>query len=334
MSIGTPIDEVSPRIQQALTDAAARPGYPNVAGSPELQEAIRAYLSQHMQAPRNIGVLPTVGSKELIANLPWQLGIGEGDSVSYPHIAYPTYEVGALMAKADAFPVADPREAPLARLAWINYPSNPTGEIASVEYLREIVAWARANDVILASDECYYQVWYERNEWPTSILDPRVNDGDLSGLIAAHSLSKRSNLAGYRAAFIAGDPDIVSELWELRRHAGFIVPWAVQQAMSAALFDDDHATEQRLRYRRRREVLRSALQEAGVRIDHSRAGLYLWISLDEDCWTTLGRLADRGILAGPGEFYGSAGSQHVRIGLTASDEHIAMAADRIREGLR
>ncbi|QSB04601.1 succinyldiaminopimelate transaminase [Natronoglycomyces albus] len=332
LSIGTPVDEVPQAIQRALSQASARPGYPNVAGSPELQAAMRHWLDRHTQVPEHVGVLPTIGSKELVANLPWQLGLGAGDVVAIPHLAYPTYEVGGLLAKATVVAASDPRDVEGVSLAWINYPANPTGEIASVDYLRDLVAWARANDVILVSDECYYQVWFDANDWPTSVLDPRVNDGDLTGLIAAHSLSKRSNLAGYRAGFIAGDPHIIDQLWQLRRHGGFIVPWPVQQAMIACLRDEEHATEQRLRYGRRREVLTEAVQAAGFRIEHSKAGLYLWATRDESCWDTMQYLAQLGILAGPGEFYGQAGANHVRIGLTATDERIAAAADRLRTG--
>ncbi|GAB3646478.1 succinyldiaminopimelate transaminase [Glycomyces tarimensis] len=331
LSVGAPVDEVAPVIRDALCEAAARPGYPTVAGPSDLGAAIRSWLHRHTGVDREVAVLPTVGSKELVANLPAQLGIGTGDTVAYPEIAYPTYEIGARLAKADAVPVADPRDAAGARLrlAWINYPTNPTGEVATVEYLRGLVRWTRENGVVLASDECYLTLGWEPDRPPVSILDPAVNDGDLTGLLAAHSLSKRSNLAGYRSAFLAGDPAIIADLLEIRRHGGFMVPWAVQRATIAALHDEEHAIEQRVRYESRRAVLRTGLETAGFRIDASHAGLYLWATRGEDCWASLDWLAGRGILAAPGEFYGAKGAEHVRVALTATDDAVASAAKRL-----
>ncbi|WP_335985998.1 succinyldiaminopimelate transaminase [Glycomyces sp. MUSA5-2] len=332
LTVGAPVDPVPASIQAALHEAAAMPGYPTVAGPPDLAAAMRSWLHRHTGVAEDVAVLPTVGSKELVANLPFQLGIGPGETVAYPEIAYPTYEIGAILAKADPAPVADPRDAAGSRLrlAWINYPTNPTGETASVEHLRGLVRWARDSGIVIASDECYLTLGWDDDHPPVSILDPRVNDGDLTGLLAAHSLSKRSNLAGYRSAFLAGDPALVADLLEIRRHAGFMVPWAVQRATIAALHDEEHAIDQRERYRRRREVLRAAVESAGLRIDHSAAGLYLWATRDEDCWDTVAWLAERGILAAAGEFYGAKGNRHVRLSLTATDEAIADAAQRLK----
>jgi succinyldiaminopimelate transaminase len=332
LTVGAPVDDVPETIRQALVEAAARPGYPTVAGPEPLREAMRSWLHRHTGAPADVAVLPTVGSKELVANLPFQLGIGPGESVAYPEIAYPTYEIGAILAKADPLPVADPRDAAGSRLrlAWINYPTNPTGEVASVRHLRDLVRWARDSGVVLAGDECYLTLGWDEAHPPVSVLDPRVNDGDLTGILAAHSLSKRSNLAGYRSAFLAGDPELIADLLEIRRHAGFMVPWAVQQATIAALHDEAHAIEQRARYEHRRGVLRQAVEAAGFRIDHSTAGLYLWATRDEPCWDTVSWLAARGILAAPGEFYGAKGNRHVRLSLTATDEAIGNAAQRLK----
>jgi succinyldiaminopimelate transaminase len=302
-----------------------------VAGPADLRRSITDWLVRHTGVPEDVAVLPTVGSKELVANLPFQLGVGAGETVAYPEIAYPTYEIGALLARADAAPVADPRDAAGSRLrlAWINYPNNPTGETATVEYLRGLVRWARESGIVLASDECYYTLGWDASRPPVSVLDPRVNDGDLTGLLAAHSLSKRSNLAGYRAAFLAGDPAIIADLLELRRHAGFMVPWAVQRAMIAALDDEEHASKQRDRYAARHGELRRALESAGFRVDHSEAGLYLWATRGEDCWRTAEWLADRGLLVAPGEFYGRKGTEHVRVALTATDDAVAAASERL-----
>ena len=195
---------------------------------------------------------------------------------------------------------------------WLNTPGNPTGKVLGVEHLAKVVGWAREHGVVVASDECYAELdWRPRpegsSEPPTtpSILDPRVTGGSHEGLLCVYSLSKQSNLAGYRAAFVAGDPVLVGRLLEVRKHAGMIVPWPVQQALAAALRDPAHVVEQKVRYARRRDVLRPAVEAFGLRVDDSEAGLYLWATAGEDGRTTLARLADRGVLAAPGDFYGA-----------------------------
>ena len=274
-------------------------------------------------------MLPTVGSKELVALLPSLLALGAGDTVALPELAYPTYAVGALLAGAKPITYSSlldlgPQRI---RLIWVNSPGNPTGQVLPVDHLAKIVSWARERDVLVISDECYLELGWEAE--PVSVLDPRVCGGDPSGLLAVHSLSKRSNLAGYRAGFVVGDPALVATLLEVRKHAGLIVPDPVQAAMIAALGDDSHVAEQRERYAARRTLLRPALEAAGLRIEHSAGGLYLWGTRDEDCWKTVADLADRGILVAPGEFYGPRGSQFVRIALTATDERIAQVPARL-----
>lgn len=274
-------------------------------------------------------MLPTIGSKELVAWLPTLLGAGPGDVVLHPEVAYPTYDVGARLAGAtplasDGLSAAGPARVPL---VWVNSPSNPTGRVLPPDHLRKVVDWARERGAVVASDECYAEMGWDAE--PTSILNPDVCGGSHEGLLAVYSLSKQSNLAGYRAAFVAGDVALVRALMDLRRHAGMIVPAPVQAAMTVALGDDAHVAEQRARYAARRSILRGALVGAGFRIDHSEAGLYLWATRDEPCWDTVGWLADRGILAAPGEFYGAAGTRHVRVALTATDERIAAAASRL-----
>jgi succinyldiaminopimelate transaminase len=279
-------------------------------------------------------VLPTIGSKELIAWLPTLLGLGAGDLVVHPEVAYPTYDVGARI--AGATPVPADGTAQLGpgrvRLVWVNSPSNPTGRVLGRAHLAKVVGWARERGAVVASDECYAELGWA-DEWAggatPSLLDPQVCGGSHEGLLVVYSLSKQSSAAGYRAAFAAGDPALVSRLLEIRKHAGMIVPWPVQQAMVAALGDDAHVAQQKERYRRRRALLRSALEGAGYRVDHSDAGLYLWATRGEDAWATVGGLADRGILAAPGSFYGAAGARHVRVALTATDERIEVAAQRL-----
>lgn len=348
LSVGTPVDPTPEVVQEALRGAADSPGYPQTWGTADLREAAAEWYARRRGVPGvdPDGVLPTIGSKELVAWLPTLLGIGPGQSVAFPTVAYPTYDVGARLAgatpvAADATTAFGPVTAATApRLLWLNSPSNPTGKVLGVDHLRKVVAWARDRGVVVASDECYAELdWRTEEERgdsyaslpaTPSILDPRVCEGSHEGLLAVYSMSKQSNLAGYRAAFVAGDVGLVQQLLEVRKHAGMIVPQPVQVALAAALRDDDHVAEQRGRYAARREVLRPAVEAFGLRIDDSQAGLYLWATAGEPALETVGRLADRGVLAAPGTFYGPAGGQHVRIALTASDERIAAAAARLR----
>ncbi|MFD6158882.1 succinyldiaminopimelate transaminase [Nocardia sp. NPDC060256] len=331
LSVGTPVDPVDPLIRAALSAASAVPGYPATHGTPELRAAAVDALKRRygITGLDPAAVLPAIGTKELIAGLPRLLGLGADDLVVIPEVAYPTYEVGALFAgaqivRADGLTQLGPRTP---ALMFVNSPSNPTGRVLGVDHLRKVVEFARERDVIIASDECYLGLTWEGRA--VSILDPEVSDGDHTNLLAVHSLSKTSNLASYRAGFVAGDPALVAELLEVRKHAGMMVPFPIQAAMTAALSDDAHEAQQRERYRVRREVLRKALVEAGFRIDHSEAGLYLWSTRGEPCRTTLDWLAHRGILAAPGDFYGPTGTEHVRIALTATDERIAAAVQRL-----
>ncbi|MEU9243369.1 bifunctional succinyldiaminopimelate transaminase/glutamate-prephenate aminotransferase [Streptomyces sp. NPDC048385] len=331
LSVGTPVDPVPDLIQKALIDAADSPGYPTVWGTPALRDAITGWVSRRLGA-RDVThrhVLPVVGSKELVAWLPTQLGLGPGDRVAYPRLAYPTYEVGARLARADHEVYDDPRDLDPAglKLLWLNSPSNPTGEVLPKQELTEIVAWARAHGVLVFSDECYLELGWEAD--PVSVLHPDVNGGSYDGIVAVHSLSKRSNLAGYRAAFLAGDPAVLGPLLEIRKHGGMMTSAPTQAAAVAALSDDTHVREQRERYASRRTALRAALLSHGFRIEHSEASLYLWATRDESCWRTVAHLADLGILVAPGDFYGEAGEKFVRVALTATDERVRAAVARL-----
>jgi succinyldiaminopimelate transaminase len=279
-----------------------------------------------------------IGSKELIGSMAVHLGIGPGDLVVYPELAYPTYEVGAALAGAravasDSLTALGP-EVP--RLLWLNSPSNPTGRVLPVEHLRKVVDWCRDRGTILVSDECYLECAWEGTR-PVSVLHPDVCGDSHDGILSVHSLSKRSNLAGYRCAFVAGDPALVGELLAVRKNLGLQMPGPQQRAMIAALDDDAHVTDQHARYAARRAVLKEALQSAGFRIDHSEASLYLWARRqtpagDEDCWSTVAWLAERGILVAPGDFYGAHGARHVRVAFTATDERIGAAVVRLATG--
>lgn len=334
LSIGTPVDPTPAVVRDALVAASDAPGYPQTYGTAPLREAVAGWFARRRAVPDvdPDGVLPTIGSKELVTWLPTLLGLGSGDLVVHPEVAYPSYDVGARLAGATPVPADGTAQvgpsASGVRLVWVNSPSNPTGRVLGVEHLAKVVAWARSIGAVVASDECYAELGWESDDIP-SILDPRVCGGSHEGLLAVYSTSKQSNLAGYRAAFAAGDVALVERLLEVRKHAGMMMPWPVQEALRVAVSDDTHVAAQKELYRARRSVARAALEKAGFRVDHSEAGLYLWSTRDEDCWTTVADLASRGVLVAPGEFYGAAGRQHVRVALTATDERIAALADRL-----
>ncbi|MGH3120290.1 MAG: succinyldiaminopimelate transaminase [Streptosporangiaceae bacterium] len=358
LSIGTPVDPVPGLIRDALAAASDAPGYPATWGTPRLRSAAAGWLARAHGVPVSPDdVLPVVGTKEFIAWLPVMLGLGPGDVVLQPELAYPTYDIGARLAGASvlaadsllaaglclppggttllAWPPAaagpSPPEPGRIRLVWVNSPSNPTGRVLPAWHLRKVVAWARERGAVVASDECYISLGWDVA--PVSVLHPSVCDGSHEGVLAVHSLSKRSNLAGYRAGFVTGDPALVADLLAIRKQAGMIMPGPVQAAMAAALSDEAHAAEQRERYAARRSVLLAAFAEAGWAIDHSEAGLYLWTTHPaHDCWSAAELLAaEAGILVAPGELYGPAGKRHVRVALTATDERIAAAAMRLRD---
>lgn len=342
LSIGTPVDPTPDLIQDALKAAADAPGYPTVHGTPALREAIACWFERRRGVggldPRNI--MPTVGSKELVAWLPLLLGLKPGDVVVRPKVAYPTYDIGATLAGAtsvatDNLDELDDETRSRVRLIWVNSPGNPAGSVRDAGSLRVLVEQARGLGAVVASDECYAELGW--GTWDVqrggqavpSILDPRVAGGSHQGLLAVYSLSKQSNLAGYRAAFVAGDPDLMPNLVNSRKHAGMIVPYPVQEAMRVALGDDTHVEAQKDLYRGRRERLVPALQAFGLEIKDSDAGLYLWSTAGESTWDTVARLAERGIVVGPGVFYGEAGNGYVRVALTGSDERIGAAVSRL-----
>ncbi|CAB4548444.1 unannotated protein [freshwater metagenome] len=327
LSQGTPVDSTPQLIQSALQESSNSPRYPVTAGTKELQDAIRKWAINHLGASGDFDVLPLIGSKELVAWLPTIL---QSKKVIYPEVAYPTYLVGALIAQAKPIAVAvDAKSWPEADFAWVNTPSNPTGRVHSEEELRATVNWARENNSVLVCDECYID--FGDTTTPTSLL--KYTDGDNSNILVVHSLSKRSSMAGYRGAFLIGDAKLISQIREIRKHAGMMVPLPIQNAMVAALSDESHVVEQRDRYNARRATLAPALTAAGFKIEESAAGLYIWCTRSEDCWKSVEWLANLGIVATPGSFYGELGSAHIRIAMTATDAQIREAADRIKEAI-
>ncbi|MDO4242150.1 MAG: succinyldiaminopimelate transaminase [Actinomyces sp.] len=352
LAVGTPVDPTPGLARSALAAASDAPGYPTAVGTPEVRAAIIDWMGRR-RGVTGLGqdcVVPTIGSKESVALLPLQLGVGPGDLVLHPRAAYPTYDVGARLAGARPVAVdtdADPDtwelpEGGTVALIWLNSPGNPDGHVLSVAQLRRIVEWARRFGAVVAADECYAELAWDE-PWATggvpSLLDPGVTGTgsgsapDLSGLLVLYSLSKQSNLAGYRAAFVAGDPVLVDALTQVRKHAGLLVPAPVQAAMAAALGDEEHVRSQRATYRRRREILLEATAAAGLLNDPaSAAGLYLWLSGPQrmSALDLVGAFAELGIVVAPGDFYGEAGTGRVRMSLTDTDERVAAAACRLR----
>ncbi|KRA38035.1 MULTISPECIES: succinyldiaminopimelate transaminase [unclassified Nocardioides] len=334
LSIGTPVDPTPEVARTALAAAADSPGYPLTIGIPEVRQAVVDWLAG-THGVTGLGldqVLPLIGSKEFISNLAAHLGLGPGDIIGFPALAYPTYEVGAAYVGAtsvatDSLTSFGP-ETP--KLLWINSPSNPSGRVLPKEHLKKVVDWCRERGVLLVSDECYLDCVWDGEA--VSVLHPDVCGGSSDGILIVHSLSKRSNLAGYRCGFVAGDRAVIAELLAVRKNLGLLMPGPTQRAMAAVLGDEEHVAVQHERYRARRTKLRSALESAGYTIEHSEASLYLWTTKGPDgpdCWSMVAELAAQGILVAPGAFYGKAGNHHVRVALTATDERIDAAVARL-----
>lgn len=345
LSIGTPVDPTPAVIRDALAAATDAHGYPTTHGTVQVRQAMVDWFDRRRGVPGLSveQVMPTIGSKELVAWLPFLLGLGEGDVVVRPSVAYPTYDIGAQLAGATAVAAdsldeldADTHTRARVRLVWVNSPANPTGIVRGVDELKKLVDDARSLGAVVASDECYAELGW--GEWDTqrggklvpSILDSRVCGESQRLVFSVYSLSKQSNFAGYRGAFIAGDAEIMPNLINSRKHAGMIVPAPVQAAMAAALNDDAHVEAQKNLYRARRDLLLPAVQKFGLTVENSEAGLYLWATAGEDTWTTVQRFAELGILIGPGVFYGESGEGYVRLALTGSDSDIEKAAARLK----
>lgn len=340
LSVGTPVDETPHFIRRALVEMSDAPGYPTVVGTQEVRSAILEWGRRRSMVNVGLsGVIPTIGSKEAVAWIPRMLGVGPGDTVLVPAVAYPTYDIGARLAGAQPIPV-DPTDVsswPHASLVYINSPGNPDGHVLSSQELRHIVEWARTHGAIVVSDECYAALPWEE-PWAShgvpSVLDTDVCQGNAEGILVLYSLSKQSNLAGYRAALIYGDPALVAAIVEVRKHAGMMVPAPIQHAMAVALTDSQHVEHQHAVYSRRRQRVLDAIGGTDLVNDpRSVAGLYLWLSSTEPGVSSsdlVERFARMGILVAPGDFYGDAARGYVRVALTATDERIDAAAGRLQ----
>jgi succinyldiaminopimelate transaminase len=337
LSVGSPVDPTPKVIQDAIRDATNAPGYPSTAGSLEFREAVAEWFGRRRGVELNSNqVMPTIGSKEFISFLPLFLGLGKGDVIVQPSVAYTAYVVGAALSGAEIISEDDPAKWPEnTKLIWINSPGNPDGRVLDVDQMKACVKRARELGAVLASDECYAELGWGRwaEERIPSVLDPRVCEGSYENLLAVYSLSKQSNLAGYRAAFVAGPENLIKPIVNIRMHSGLMMPAPVQKAVIAALKDEEHVAVEREIYRKRREVLLEAVKAYGFEIADSEAGLYLWATLGEDCWATVTKMAELGILVVPGEFYQAQGSNYVRFSITASDEKVAEGAARLTNAL-
>ena len=341
LSIGTPCDPPPPAVVEALSRSGAERGYPASVGGPALREAAAAWIERRFGVVVPPGALAAcVGTKEFVATTPQWMGLRrpDRDTVLYPSVAYPTYEMGAVLAglRPVAVPVDEEwrlrldavaeEDAGRALLLWVNTPGNPAGQ---VDDLTAAAAWGRERGVPVFSDECYAEFTWDGP--PRTVLAAGAD-----GVVAVHSLSKRSNLAGVRVGFYAGDPDLVHYLSEVRKHAGFMVPGPVQAAATVALADQAHVDEQRERYRARLESFAKVLAAVGAPVALPGGGFYLWARAPDDpsggdpAWALTERLAaDGGVLVSPGEFYGPAGAGHVRVAMVAPDDRLHLVASRL-----
>ena len=340
LSVGSPVDPVPDSVRKALAVSSNDPnayGYPVTAGTADLRDAIHEWFSANRGVDlhaMDADVVPTVGSKEGVALMASLLHFGEGDVVVQPKVSYPTYEIGTQLAGARTLKVDDVsdvdswKDVPGVKAVWVNSPCNPTGDVLSAERMSGIVRAARSIGAVVLSDECYALMrWGSEGAAPCA-LQADVCGGSAEGVLVLYSLSKQSNMAGYRTAFIAGDRSLVAPMTAYRKQIGQIIPGPVQAAMAAGLRDMDAVRTQHARYEERLGTLVGALRAYGYCTDMPQGALYVWVKAKSgDCWEDMRQLAEIGIIASPGEFYGA--PEYLRFSATASDEAIAAAAERL-----
>jgi succinyldiaminopimelate transaminase len=345
LSVGSPCDAPSAAVMAALAsgdEGGATRGYPSSAGSLAARRAAADWMARKFGVSVDPGqVALCIGTKELVGGLPHWLHLRDPsrDTVLYPELAYPTYEMGALLAGLRAVPVPVDQEfrlrlskdavseedAARALLLWVNSPGNPAGQL---DDLAAAAAWGRQRGVLVASDECYAEMTWKGE--PATVIGNGGGADGTAGVLAVHSVSKRSNLAGLRFGWYAGDAEVVEFLRDVRQHAGFMVPGVAQLAGAAALADQEHADAQRERYRQRLERLRQILGAVGVPGPFPEGGIYIWAPApDGDAWALTARLAaEGGLVVSPGEFYGPAGAGCVRVAAVAPMDRIQLVASR------
>ena len=338
-SIGTPCDAPLDAVLDAMANSGTERGYPTSPGSLGYRQAAAAWMARRfgVTVDPEGGVAACVGTKEFVATTAHFLRLRTPgrDTVLYPAVSYPTYAMGATLAGARAVPVPelpaggldldaiDPADAERSLLIWVNSPSNPTGLLADLE---RSARWGRRRGIPVLSDECYAEFTWDGS--PRTILESGTD-----GVVAVHSLSKRSNLAGVRAGFYAGDAELVTYLLDVRRHAGLMVPGPVQAGAVVALNDDTHVDDQRRRYDERLRFLAGVLADAGLPVDLPAGGFYLWVPVPDrfaDGWAACEWLADEaGILVSPGELYGPDGSGHMRVAVVQPMDRLELVAERL-----
>lgn len=345
LSIGTPFDPPPDSVIKALAESGSERSYPPSIGTPEFRDAAATWLNRLVGTELGAGdIRATIGSKEFVAGLPnyLKLRTPDRDTILYPAVSYPSYAMGATLGGCRSVPVPlddqwrldvsaiDPADAARALCLWVNTPGNPAG---GLDDLDAIYRWGRDNDVLIVSDECYIAFTWDGA--PRSILTAAATDG-YRGAIAVHSLSKRSNLAGVRTGFYAGDPDVIHYLGEVRKHAGFMAPGPAQAAAVAAFADETHVEAQRAIYHRRLELMATITAQLGSEAAMPGGGFYLWApapdgaASEDPAWAFARRLAtEAGVLVSPGEFYGPQGADHVRIALVQPDHRLALVAERM-----
>jgi succinyldiaminopimelate transaminase len=341
-SIGTPCDPPLAAVIEALATSGAERGYPASAGSPSLRAAAADWLSRRFGIESVIpeAIVACVGTKEMVASAPHflRLRTPDRDTVLYPSVSYPSYAMGAQLAGCRAVPVPPARgslggldltsisdeDAARALVLWSNSPSNPTGGLGD---LAAEAAWGRAHGVPVFSDECYTEFTWSGP--PRSILQ-----SGFEGVVAVHSLSKRSNLAGVRVGFFAGDPELIDYLRVIRQHAGLMVPGPAQAAGAVALADDEHVALQRQRYLDRLTFLARLLGQVGCPVELPEGGFYLWVPVPVNRWPDAWAMAEDlarqgGLLVSPGDLYGEGGTGFVRVAVVQPMERLELVAERL-----
>jgi aspartate/methionine/tyrosine aminotransferase len=335
LSIGTPCDPALQAVVQALSSSDRERGYPPSIGIEPLRAAAAAWMQRRFGVDVPIAdIAACVGTKEFVASTAQYLRLRTParDTVLYPAVAYPTYEMSALLSGCRPVPVAmdasggidlasiSADDAARALMLWVNSPSNPTGALSD---LGAAAAWGRRHGVPVFSDECYVEFTWDTR--PRTILEH-----GLDGVVAVHSLSKRSNLAGLRVGFYAGDAELVGYLKEVRKHVGLLVPGPAQAAAVLALADDEHVRVQRDVYRRRLYRVSAVLSRwSGLSVSPPPGSFYLWFDA-VDGWDFASRLAAAGgAVVSPGDFYGSGGANNVRVAVVQPDHRIELLATRL-----
>ena len=337
--IGDPIEPTPPFVRQALIDALNPVSqYPTIVGQRRLRQAIAGWADRRLDVTLDpdTQILPAAGSKEAIFHLPLSV-IGPEDSrrrIVYPSPSYPVYEGSARYTGCIPHPVplseANGYRLELedlgtetlreTRIAWLNYPHNPTGASVDIDYLRRQVEVARQNDILLCGDDCYLDLYFDETP-PPGILQVTQD-----GVLSIGSLSKRSGMTGYRSGYIAGDARVIAQLKRARPNFGVGSQDFVQAAATVAWSDDAHVAERRAIFRAKRDRLASYLTSRGYEVSGSQGAIYLWVKVPgSNPEAFFARLLEHGIVVSPGESFGKGGEGYFRMALVPNLDQIEQA---------